>query len=189
MLLKTSRLRAIINNVAKVPDLKNQNRMLWNKEMISDGIEYLNKSAGGTDVSEYHLRAGICAYHSLAKDYKSTDWKKIISLYDQYLEIHDTLDIALERVDIMFESEGPVAGIDALVELDPKDGSVRSKIVNSRLAELYIRLNQYGNAINHLSTSQELSDSENERDSYLDRIEFCKQQISLTKKYEQVLSF
>lgn len=189
MLLKTSRLRAIINNVARIPNLKNQNRMLWNKEMISDGLEYLNKSAGGNRVSEYHLRAGICAYHALAKDYESTDWEKIISLYDQYIEITDSLDISLERIDVIFEAKGPRAGIDALIELDPKDGSDKSKMINARLAEIYIKLNQYGNAIDHLSTSRKLSDSKKERDTYLNRIEFCKRQISLTRKYEEVLSF
>ena len=82
MLLKTSRLRAIINNIARVPDLKNQNRMLWDKGMIEDGLEFLNKSAGGRTVTEYHLRAGICACHSLTKDYESmiNIWKLITLL-------------------------------------------------------------------------------------------------------------
>jgi RNA polymerase sigma-70 factor (ECF subfamily) len=73
MLLRASRLRAIINNVAETPDLKNQDRSLWDKRMIEGGLRYLKKSAGGRRVTVYHLRAGICACHSLAKDYKSTD--------------------------------------------------------------------------------------------------------------------
>lgn len=189
MLLKTSRLRAIINNIARVPDLKNQNRMLWNKDLIKDGLEYLSKSAAGKEVSEYHLRAGICACHSLAKNYESTDWKKIISLYDQYLEINDCFEIALERAQMILENEGAQAGAKSLVELDTKDNADRSKIINERLAEVYISLSEYNQAIDHLSKSHKLSHCKKEMNSYLNKIEFCKQRLQLSKKYNQVLSF
>ena len=190
MLLKTSRLRAIINNVARVPSLKNQNRLLWNREMIEDGLMYLNKSAaGGGEVTEYHLRAGICACHALAKDYESTDWEKILSLYDQYLEIHDSLHIALERTDIILDIQGPVAAIRALTKLDPKDDSQESKVVSARLADLYIRLSKYDEAIDHLLISHKLTESEKEQNLLQNRIEFCKQQLELSSKYEKVLSF
>ncbi len=189
MLLKTSRLRAIINNIARVPDLKNQNRMLWDKSMIEDGLEFLNKSAGGSKVTEYHLRAGICACHSLAKDYESTDWKQIISLYDQYLEINHSIEIAIERAQLVSEIEGPRAAVNALVDLDPNDSSTKSKVVSAHLGELYIKLNEYDHAIDQLSKSHELSVCIKERTSYLNRIEFCKKRLQLSKKYEQVLSF
>jgi len=189
MLLKASRLRAIINNVAKIPDLKNQNRLLWDKGLIKDGLEYLNKSAGGGEVSEYHLRAGICVCHSLAKDYQSTDWKKILSLYDQYLEINDSLEIALERAHLISELKGPRAGIESILKLDSTHDTEKSELLNASLAELYIKLKEYDQAIDYLSKSHKLSDIENEKNVYLNKIDFCKQQLSLPKKYEEVLSF
>ena len=189
MLLKTSRLRAIINNVARRPDLKNQNRVLWDKSTIKDGLDYLNKSAGGSEVSEYHLRAGICACHSLAKDYQSTDWMKIFSLYDQYLEINDSLEIALERAHLISEFKGPRAGIESILRIDSKHKTDTSKLLNASLAELYIKLNKYDKAIDHLSKSHKLSNTEKEKKLYLNKIDFCKQQLSLPKKYEEVLSF
>ena len=164
MLLKTSRLRAIINNIARVPDLKNQNRMLWDKSMIE-------------------------ACHSLTKDYESTDWKQIISLYDQYLEINHSIEIAIEQAQLVYEIEGPRAAVNTLVDLDPNDSSTKSKVVSAHLGELYIQLNEYDHAIDHLSKSHELSDCTKERTSYLNRIEFCKKRLQLSKKYEQVLSF
>lgn len=189
MLLKSSRLRAIINNVAKVADLKNQNRLLWDKALIKDGLEYLDKSAGGNNVSEYHLKAGICACHSLAKDYKSTDWKTILSLYDQYLEINDSFEIALERAHIISELRGPNAGIDALLTIDPKNNLDQSKVLNANLAELYIKQNEYNQAIESLSKSHGFSQTEKEKNLYLNKIEFCRQRLLLSKKYEDVLSF
>jgi len=189
MILKASRLRAIINNVAKNPDLKNQNRTLWDKRMIEDGIMYLEKSAGGHRVTEYHLRAGICACHSLAKDYGSTDWKKILSLYDQYLEINDSLEIALERALVISDIEGPQAAIDAVLEIDTSNTFNKSKELNLILAELYIKLHEYEEAIEHLSKCLELTDDDKEKSMYLSKIELCKQQLGLTKKYNLVLSF
>jgi len=189
MLLKSSRLRAIINNIAKVPDLKNQNRLLWDKSLINDGLEYLNKSAGGNNVSEYHLRAGICACHALAKNYQSTDWKTILSLYDQYLEINDSFIISLERAQILSEFKGPEAGIGALLKIDTKDNLDRSKLLNANLAELYIKQNEYNQAIESLSKSHGFSQTEKEKTLYLNKIEFCRQRLLLSKKYEEVLSF
>lgn len=189
MLFKSSRLRAIINNVAKVADLKNQNRLLWDKALIKDGLEYLNKSADGNNVSEYHLRAGICACHALAKDYKSTDWKTILSLYDQYLEIHDSFEIKVERAHIILEFKDPQAAIEALLKIDPKDNLDKSKILNANLAELYIKLNEFNHAIDRLSKSHKFSQTEKEKTLYLNKIEFCKQRLLLSKKYEEVLSF
>lgn len=189
MLLKASRLRAIINNVARVADLKNQNRLLWDKGLIKDGLDYLSKSAGGNKVSEYHLRAGICACHSLAKDYQSTDWMQIISLYDQYLEIDDSFEIALERAHIISQFKGPKTGIEALLKIDPKNNLDGSKVLNANLAELYIKQNQYNQAIDSLSKSHEFSETKKEKTLYLNKIEFCRQQLLLSKKYQEVLSF
>ena len=189
MLLKASRLRAIINNVARIPNLKNQNRLLWDKRMIQDGLEFINKSAGGNDVSEYHLRAGINACYVLAKDYESTDWKKIISLYDQYLEINDSTNIALERIEIIAEIYGLKSGIEALKELDTKNNPLRAIAISSSLAEYHIKLSEFEQAIEHLSKSKELSEDEKEISSLAHKIDFCKQQIMLSKKYDKALSF
>ncbi|MEM7008426.1 MAG: DUF6596 domain-containing protein [Thermodesulfobacteriota bacterium] len=189
MLLKASRLRAIINNVARVPDLKNQNRLLWDKRLINEGLEFINKSAGGTQVSEYHLRAGICACHALSKDYESTDWKKIVSLYDQYLEIDDSINIALERAYLICDFEGPKSAISALMQIDTKNNPERKVALNTSMAEFHIKLNEFTQAIEKLSQSHELSDNEKEKSAYLNKIEFCRQQIFLSKKYDQALSF
>lgn len=189
MLLMASRLRAIINNVARVPNLQNQNRMLWDKQMIREGLEYINKSAAGSVVSEYHLRAGICACHALAKDYESTDWKKIISLYDQYLEIDENLDIALERIQVISEFEGPEAAIAALLEIDDKSDISRTKAIYFSLAELHIKLSEFEYATDYLTKCYELSEYEKDKSAYLNKIEFCRQQIELSKKYDQALSF
>ena len=189
MILRASRLRAIINNISENPDLKNQNRTLWDKRMIEEGIMYLEKSASGCNATEYHLRAGICACHSLAKDYRSTNWKRILSLYSQYLEINYSLEIELERAKVISDIEGPKAAIDALLRIDTRNNPNKSNTLNSTLAELYIMFHEYKEAMEHFSKCLELTNDEKEQSIYLNKIEFCKQQLELKKKYNLVLSF
>ena len=189
MLLKASRLRAIINNVAKNPDLKNQNRTLWDKRMIEDGLHYLEKSAGGKEVSEYHLRAAVCACHSLAKNYESTDWEKILSLYDQYLEINITIEIVLERANVISIVKGPKAAVDSILRITSQKNIQKDIELNLILAGYYMDFHNYKEAISYLSKSHALSNCDKEKSIFQSKIELCKQQLELTKKYDQVLSF
>ena len=70
-------------------------------------------------MSAYHLQAGIAACHCAARDYESTDWPKILSLYDRLLELDDSPVIALNRAVAVAKVHGPQAGIEA-VESDSK---------------------------------------------------------------------
>ena len=65
-------------------------------------------------VQSYHLQAGIAACHCAASDYESTDWRKILSLYDQLLELDDSPVIALNRAVAVANVHGPQAGIEAV---------------------------------------------------------------------------
>src|SRR5271168_4494125 len=65
--------------------------------MIEHGIFHLGQAAAGDELSEYHLQAGIAACHCTADDYESTDWPRILSLYDQWMKMNDSPVIALNR--------------------------------------------------------------------------------------------
>ena len=55
--------------------------------MIARGMLHIAQSTAGDELSAYHLQAGIAACHCAAKDYESTDWQQILSLYDRLIEI------------------------------------------------------------------------------------------------------
>ena len=73
-------------------DLENQDRNEWNQELIRKGISYLQLSIEQNEISIYHILATISAHHCTAKDFRSTDWKSILSLYDNLIEF-DPLNI------------------------------------------------------------------------------------------------
>jgi RNA polymerase sigma-70 factor (ECF subfamily) len=61
--------------------LREQDRSRWNRQLIAQGMRHLQASGRGTELSRYHLEAGIAACHCLAPDYAATDWKHIAGLY------------------------------------------------------------------------------------------------------------
>src|SRR2546423_9076986 len=72
------------------------------------------QSAAGDELSEYHLQAGIIACHCAAKDYESTDWQKILSLYDRLIEFDQSPVVALNRAVAIANIRGPKAGMQAV---------------------------------------------------------------------------
>ncbi|MBM3839628.1 MAG: hypothetical protein FJ398_16990 [Verrucomicrobia bacterium] len=82
--------------------------------MIRRGMFHLAKSAAGNDITAYHLQAGIAAIHCTAKDYRSTDWRQILALYDRLVEIDNSPVVALNRAVALAQVCGPRAGIEAI---------------------------------------------------------------------------
>jgi RNA polymerase sigma-70 factor (ECF subfamily) len=68
-------------------------------------------------VTRYHLEAGIAACHALAPEYAATNWRQIVELYDQLLEMDDSPVVALNRAVAVAQMDGPHAGLRALDEI------------------------------------------------------------------------
>src|SRR2546425_2136265 len=90
MLLNGARLLTRIYGAGNILRLQDQDRADWNGPMIARGFFHLAQSAAGDELNEYHLQAGIAACHCAAKDYPSTDWPQILSLYDRLTELNDS---------------------------------------------------------------------------------------------------
>src|SRR5438093_3515200 len=87
MLLDAARLPARVDTEGNILRLKEQDRSVWTKAMIARGMVHLAQSADGDDLSAYHLQAGIAACHCAARDYESTNWPRILELYDRLMQI------------------------------------------------------------------------------------------------------
>ena len=73
-----------------------QDTSLWNPELISQGGYYLNRSANGDRISQYHLEAGI-AYWSTQKADTKEKWGNVLQLYNRLLQIQYSPIAALNR--------------------------------------------------------------------------------------------
>ncbi len=87
MLFNASRLNARFGNHDELLDLEEQDRSLWNRELIQLAFLYLERS-GGAMISAYHYEASIAGMHCSAESFAKTDWKTITLLYDLLLKIN-----------------------------------------------------------------------------------------------------
>ena len=105
MLLNAARLPARVDSGGNILRLKEQDRSKWIRPMIEQGIMHLGQAADGDELSEYHIQAGIAACHCTAEEYLSTDWSRILSLYDQWTKMNNSPVIALNRAVAVANSE------------------------------------------------------------------------------------
>ena len=86
MCLHASRFEARTDQNDEMVDLENQDRNLYDRELIKVGIQHLEKAAVDSQPSDYHLQAAVAYYHSTAKSFQDTDWQRILQLYDLQLQ-------------------------------------------------------------------------------------------------------
>lgn len=94
--------------------LEQQDRTTWNRALVARGFHYLARSARQTEVSEFHLEAGIAGLHSGAESYAQTDWGTIVELYDRLYDLKRTPIVALNRAIAIGLARGPAAGLHEL---------------------------------------------------------------------------
>lgn len=83
MFFNIARFPARISSDNNWISLEQQDRSLWNSNYIKEGFYYLQKARTSQQLSKYHLEATIASLHCTATDFKTTDWIKIIYLYEQ----------------------------------------------------------------------------------------------------------
>jgi RNA polymerase sigma-70 factor (ECF subfamily) len=182
MLLNGARLPARVDTDGNLLRLKEQDRSTWNQTMIGRGLWHLAQSASGDELTEYHLQAGIAAYHCAARDYESTDWPRILSLYDQWVAMDDSPIIALNRAVAIAQVHGPEAGINAL-EAIPNRRSLESYyLLYAVRAEFEAQLNDFQSAANHLRKAIQLTDLKSERSFLSNRLKECAERSQETMK-------
>ena len=78
MCLDAARLPARVDAYGDLSSLFDQDRLLWDRRLIAEGLLLLERSATGSELSEYHLEAAIAATHACARRAEDTDWAAII---------------------------------------------------------------------------------------------------------------
>ncbi len=111
-----ARLQARVDATGDLLLLREQDRSLWDREMLAVGLDHLERAARGDELTEYHFQAEIAACHALAPSWEETDWSKILACYDALLERDPSPVVALNRVVALAVVEGPEL---ALGELEP----------------------------------------------------------------------
>jgi RNA polymerase sigma-70 factor (ECF subfamily) len=97
MKLHQARSRARFDLDGEIVLLAAQDRSLWDRRGIAEGVELLHRAAAFGAPGPYQLQAAIAAVHSEAASWAETDWPQIVVLYDTLLRLTDTPVIRLNR--------------------------------------------------------------------------------------------
>jgi RNA polymerase sigma-70 factor (ECF subfamily) len=114
MQLCAARLPARTDDAGNLLRLHEQDRAVWDRELIAAGMQNLARSGAGGSVSEYHVEAAIAACHCAAVEDAATDWVRILGLYDRLVEMNDSPVVALNRAVAVARVSGPLAGLEAM---------------------------------------------------------------------------
>ena len=162
MLLNGARLPARLDACGNILRLEEQNRSQWDQPMIARGLFHLAKSATGDEVSVYHLQAAIAACHCAARNYESTDWAGILSLYDRLIELDDSPVVGLNRAVAVANVHGPSAGIEALEAIHNREQLNSYHLLYVILGEFEARLGKPA-AVKNFRKALELATLQSER--------------------------
>ena len=115
VLLHAARFPARVGSDGQLFLLRDQDRALWDRVLMSEGLRALDCAASGDTVSRYHLEAEIAACHAVAESWDVTDWPRILDAYDHLLALTRSPIVVLNRAIAVARVEGPIA---ALAEVD-----------------------------------------------------------------------
>lgn len=99
--------------------LAEQDRSLWNTDLIAEGVAIIQTALARDRLGEYQAQAAIAALHADARTSAETDWVQIVEWYDELVRLADSAIVRLNRAVAIGEADGPQAGLAALAELDP----------------------------------------------------------------------
>ncbi len=115
MLLHDSRRAARTSPSGELILLNDQNRLLWNRNQISEGLELVERALAARHVGPYSIQAAIAAVHASAANAAATDWSQIVALYDRLARAEPSPVVELNRAVAMAMRDGPSAGL-ALID-------------------------------------------------------------------------
>jgi RNA polymerase sigma-70 factor (ECF subfamily) len=164
MCFHASRFEARINPKGELVLYEEQDKSLWNSELILQGEYYLNKAATGNVLSKYHLEAAIAYWHTVINN-DTEKWEKILSLYNQLLMIEYSPIAALNRTYALakvYDNEQAITEAEKLALAD-------NHLYHSLLGELYATIDKT-KAIEHLRSALKLSRSAADKKVIKDKI-------------------
>ncbi|MEV4177581.1 sigma-70 family RNA polymerase sigma factor [Nonomuraea sp. NPDC049709] len=139
MLLTEARRPARTDGDGRLIPLAEQDRGLWDRALIEEGVELVTKALSTTVIGPYQIQAAIAAVHDEAPSAEETDWPQILALYGVLAGVDDNPVVRLNHAVAAAMVRGPRAGLDLLDDLAGDDrmaGHHRLAAVRAHLLEM-----------------------------------------------------
>ena len=163
MLLQESRRAARISSEGDLILLEQQDRSLWAKDQIAEGISLTESALRSRRFGAYTLQAAIAAVHADSSSAASTDWREITLLYDRLLSIHPSPVVELNRAVAVAMCEGPEQGLRLIDDLLARENLSRYHLAHSARADLCRRLGRIPEARDSYKKALALASQEPDR--------------------------
>ena len=170
MLLQESRRAARTSPTGDLILLENQDRSLWNREQIAEGVALVEKALMSRRFGPYTLQAAIAAVHAESESVAVTDWRQIAALYDQLVRIQPSPVVQLNRAVAIAMRDGPEAGLTHIDAVLAQGELANYYLAHSARADMYRRLGRTAEARSSYEKALALTQQEPERHFLQERI-------------------
>ncbi|MGC4016070.1 MAG: RNA polymerase sigma factor [Luteolibacter sp.] len=163
MLLQESRRAARTTATGELILLEHQNRSLWNRGQIVEGVALVERALRSRRFGPYTLQAAIAAVHSEAPDAASTDWPQIVALYNLLAQAEPSPVVELNRAVAVAMRDGPEAGLALIDSLFERGALADYHLAHAARADLCRRLGRDTEARHSYERALSLARQEPER--------------------------
>jgi RNA polymerase sigma-70 factor (ECF subfamily) len=174
MLLQESRRSARMSASGDLILLERQDRALWDRAQIAEGIVLVEKSLTSHRFGSYTLQAAIAAVHAEADSAATTDWRQIVMLYNRLAQIQPSPVVELNRAVAIAMCEGPEAGLNLIEGLLTRGEMANYHLAHSARADLCRRLGRMAEARFSYKKALTLTQQEPERRFLEERLRHLK---------------
>ena len=175
MCLDAARLPARVDGSGNLTSLFEQDRSLWDRQLIAEGMGLLDLSAIGSELSEYHLEAVLASLHVTAQRVEDTDWAEIVSLYDHLIAIRPSPVVAVNRAIAIAQRDGAQRGLDEIRAISDSERLANYPFYHAALGEFELREGNRKVARDHFKVAADLARSPMERQFLNQRVNACEQ--------------
>ena len=173
MCLNQARLPARLDASGRLKSLFDQDRSKWDHDLVGEGLQLLELSAKGSELTEYHVEAAIAAIHATAPSMQDTDWGKVVSLYDSLLSIRPSPIVALNRAIAIGQRDGAERGLQELRAIVSAERLVNYPFYHAAFGESELQSGRTAVAREHFSRALGLSRNAMERRFFELRLNAC----------------
>ncbi len=140
MLLHEARRRARVSPSGDVVLLEDQDRSLWDRDLIAEGQALVARAFSSRRIGPYTLQAAIAAVHAEAPTAAATDWAEIAGLYDVLLRVNPSPVVELNRAAAIAMRDGPWEGVKLMDAILARGELKDYSLAHSARGELLRRL-------------------------------------------------
>lgn len=167
MLLTDARRAARTGPDGELIPLDEQDRTLWDKRLIAEGVAMVEKALSNGSVGAYQLQAAIAALHDEAPRVEDTDWPQIMALYGLLMRMSDNPMVALNHAIAASMVEGPARGLELIAALEADQRITGHYRLDAVRGHLHQMAGERARAIEHYRAAAQRTASIPERDYLL----------------------